>query len=194
MTKKMWVIYTYTCSPMFSIDVRRPMYLLIVGSHYCVMRFAYALHMPVCQQNFVLFPCLYIEFFELVLEVNFHYCTSPPCHKIDLFKRPFRGSRSEHLDNASGLLVSLIFLYPQKILISVRWHFELQSRQNGAVWWEGTAWTACRWSAWPNGAARRDRAARREGAAWQAFPTISLGEWDLLSHMKKLTLLGNVSP
>jgi len=45
---------------------------------------------------------------------------APPCHKIDLFKRPFRGSCSERLDNASVLLVSLIFLYPQKIFISVR--------------------------------------------------------------------------
>jgi len=94
------------------------MYLLIVGSHYCVMRFAYALHMR--QQNFVLFPCLYIEFFELVIEVIFHYCTMPLCHKIDLFKRSFRGSRSERIDDASVLLVSLIFLYPQKIIISVR--------------------------------------------------------------------------
>ena len=69
---------------MFSIDVvaavspKRPMYLLIVGSHYCVVRFAYALHM--CKQYFVPFPCLYIELFELVIEVIFHYCTTPPCH------------------------------------------------------------------------------------------------------------------
>ena len=78
------------------------------------MRFAYALHM--LQQNLVLFPCLYIELFELVIEVIFHYCTTPPCHKIDLLKRLFRSSRSERLDNASVLLVSLIFLYPQKSL------------------------------------------------------------------------------
>jgi len=94
------------------------MYLLIVGSHYCVVRFAYALHMRL--QNLVPFPCLYIELFELIIEVIFHYCTTPPCHKIDLFKRPFRNSHSERLDDASVLLVSLIFLYPQKILISVR--------------------------------------------------------------------------
>jgi len=94
------------------------MYLLIVGSHYCVMRSAYALHMR--QQNLVPFPCLYIEFLELVIKVTFHYCTTPPCHKIDLFKRLFRGSLSERLDDASVLLVSLIFLYPQKVLISVR--------------------------------------------------------------------------
>jgi len=93
-------------------------YLLIVGSHYCVMRITYALHMR--QQNLVPFPCLYIEFFELVIEVIFHYCTTPPCHKIDLFKRPFQGSHSERLVDASVLLVSLMFLYPQKILISVR--------------------------------------------------------------------------
>jgi len=82
------------------------------------MRFAYALHMR--QQNFVPYPCWYIEFFELVIEIIYHYCTTPPCHKIDLLKRPFWGSRSERLDDASVLLVSLIFLYPQKILISVR--------------------------------------------------------------------------
>jgi len=76
-------------------------------------------------QNFVPFPCLYMELFELVIEVIFHYCTTPPCHKNDLFKRPFRGRRSECLDNASVLLVSLILLYPQKILISVRSLFEL---------------------------------------------------------------------
>jgi len=71
------------------VSPRRPMYLLMVGSHYCVMCLAYALHM--CQQNLVPFPCLYIEFFELVIEVIFHYCTRPPCHKMNLFKRPFRG-------------------------------------------------------------------------------------------------------
>ena len=69
-----------------------------------------------CQQDLVLFPCLYIELFELVIEVIFHYCTTPPCHKIDLYKRPFRGSRFERLDDASVLLVSLIFLYPLKYL------------------------------------------------------------------------------
>jgi len=82
------------------------------------MRFAYALHMR--QQNLVLVPCLYIELIERVIEVIFHYYTTPPCHKINLFKRPFRGSRFERLDDAFVLLFSLIFLYPQKILISVR--------------------------------------------------------------------------
>jgi len=57
------------------VSPRRPMYLLIVGSHYCVMRFAYVLHM--CQQNLVPFPCLYIELFELVIEVIFHSVTAP---------------------------------------------------------------------------------------------------------------------
>jgi len=92
------------------------MYLLIVGSHYGVMRFAYVLHMR--QQNLVLFPCLYLELFELVIKIVFHHCTTPPYHKINLFKRPFRGSRFERLDDASVLLVSLVFLYPQNILIS----------------------------------------------------------------------------
>jgi len=95
------------------------MYLLLVTSHYCFMRFAYVLHMR--RQNLVLFFCLYIEPFELVIEIIFHCCTTPPCHKINLFKRQFWGSHFEHHDDAFVLLlVSLIFLYPQKILISVR--------------------------------------------------------------------------
>ena len=74
------------------VGPRRPMYLLIVGSYYCVMRFAYALHMPVRHQNLVLLSCLYIEPFELVIEIVFHYCTTPHCHKINLFKDPFQAS------------------------------------------------------------------------------------------------------
>jgi len=69
--------------------------------------------------NVVCLSCLYIEPFELVIEIVFHYCTTSACHKIDLVKRPFRGSCSELLDDAFVLLISL-FLYPQKILISVR--------------------------------------------------------------------------
>jgi len=136
MTKGLWVIYTYTCSPMFSIDVvtsapawddpspefADSMYLLIVGSHYCAMRFAYALHMR--RRNLVFLSCLYNEPSELVIEIIFHYCTTPSCHKIKLFKRPFRGSHFERLDDAFVLLVILIFLYPQKILIYVRWPFD----------------------------------------------------------------------
>jgi len=96
----------------------KTLYLLIVGSYYCVMFFAYALH--VRQQNLVLFPCLYIDLLEVVIEVIFNYYTTPPCNKIDLFKRPIRGSRSERLDDTSVLLLSLIFLHPQEILISIR--------------------------------------------------------------------------
>ena len=66
------------------ISPRPPMYLLIVGSHCCVMRFAYALHMR--RQNIVLFPCLYSEPFELVIQIIFHYCNTPPCLKINLLK------------------------------------------------------------------------------------------------------------
>ena len=43
-------------------------------------------------------------------------------HKINLFKRPFWGSSFERLDD---VFVLLIFLYPQKILISVKLPFEL---------------------------------------------------------------------
>ena len=84
------------------------------------MRFAYALHMR--RKNLVLLSCLYIEPLELVIKIVFHYCTMPPCRKINLFKRSLRGSHFERLrfDDAFVLLVSLIFLYPQKILISVR--------------------------------------------------------------------------
>jgi len=52
------------------VSPSRPMYLLIVGSEYCVMCFAYALHMR-CQ-NLVLLSCLYTEPFELVIEIIFH--------------------------------------------------------------------------------------------------------------------------
>jgi len=82
------------------------------------MRFAYALHMR--RQNLVLFPCLYSEHFELVIEIVFHYCTTPPYHKINLFKRRFQGCRLRRFDAAFVLLVSLVFLHPQQILIPVR--------------------------------------------------------------------------
>ena len=123
------------------------------------MRFAYALHMH--QQNLVLFPCSYIELFELVIPLSFSSLfwahrpsikgtkllfivikaviiishlplLHPPCHKISLFKRPFRGSRFERLVDAFVSLVILIFLYPQNILISVRW---LSNSRICSVWW-----------------------------------------------------------
>ena len=72
------------------------------------------------RQNLAPFPCLYIEPFKLVIKIVFHYCTTPPCHKIDLFKRPFQGSRFKLLDDAFVLLISLIILYPQEILIYIR--------------------------------------------------------------------------
>ena len=31
------------------------------------------------RQNLVPFPCLYMKPFELVTEIIFHYCTTPPC-------------------------------------------------------------------------------------------------------------------
>ena len=76
------------------------------------MRFVYVLDMR--RQNLVLFPCLYIEPFELVVEIIFHFCTTPPCYRIKLSKRLFRGSRFECLDDAFVLLISLMFLYLQK--------------------------------------------------------------------------------
>ena len=105
------------------------MQLLIVESDYCVMCFAYVLHMR--RQNLVRLSCLYAKPFELDIKITFRYCTSPPCHKINRFKRPFRGSRFERLDDAFVLFISPIFLYPQKILISVRlrlnsWMYSVQ--------------------------------------------------------------------
>ena len=79
------------------------------------MRLAFALHMR--RQNLVIFSCLYTEPFELVIEIVFHYCTTPSRHKIKMFKRPFRGSRFERLDDTFVVLSSLILLEPQKILI-----------------------------------------------------------------------------
>jgi len=88
MTRRFWVIYTYTCSPIVSINVVASapddpslqnvfhiqkcvmqLYLLILGSHYCVMHFVHALHMR-CQ-NLVLISCLYLEPFELVIKSSF---------------------------------------------------------------------------------------------------------------------------
>jgi len=77
------------------------------------------------RQNLVTLSCSYAMPFELVTEIVFHYCTTPPYHKIDPFKRPFRGSRFERLDDAFVLLISLSFLYQKKILISVRFTFKL---------------------------------------------------------------------
>jgi len=73
------------------------MHLLMVESDYCVMRFAYALHMR--SQNLVYLSCLYAKPFELDIEIVFRYCTTPFCHKIDLFKRPFQGSLFERVDD-----------------------------------------------------------------------------------------------
>ena len=72
-------IETHTCSPILHrrrrISPRRPMYLLIVGSDYSVMRFAYALHMH--RQNLVLLSCVYTELFELVIEIKSSSTTAP---------------------------------------------------------------------------------------------------------------------
>jgi len=62
---------------------------------------------------------LYAKPFQLVTEIAFRYCTTPPCHKINLFKRPFWGSRFERFDDAFVQLISFMFLYLQKIFISV---------------------------------------------------------------------------
>jgi len=81
------------------------------------MRFAYALHMR--RQNPVALSCLYTKPFTIVIEIIFQYCTTPPCHTINQLKRLFQGSCFERLHDAFVLLISLIFLFPQKILISI---------------------------------------------------------------------------
>jgi len=100
------------------ISPRRPMYLLIAGSYYCVMRSEYALHMH--RQYLVPLFCWYIKPFELVIEIVFHTCTMPTCLKINLFKRPFRGSHIERLDNAFVLLIRLFFQNPYFCQMTIR--------------------------------------------------------------------------
>ena len=133
MTKGLWVIHTYTCSPMFSIDVvvSAP-YDPCTTTKFADSRIALLCHaLRICVAHAppesCPFPLLVHWAYraELVIEIPLSDCTTPPCHKIDLFKRPFQGSCFERLDDAFVLLISLIFLYPQKILISVKWPFEL---------------------------------------------------------------------
>jgi len=71
--------------------------MLIVGSQISVMRLTYAL--LVSQQNLILLSGLYTEPFAIVKEIVFHHCTTPSCHKINLFKPPFRNSRFEFLND-----------------------------------------------------------------------------------------------
>ena len=89
------------------ISPRRPMCLLIVGSDCCVMRFAYALHMR-CQ-NLVLLSCVYIEPFELVIEIVFHYCTEHidlPAKLLDYFLRSNKSNINQSRLPAAKLIGS----------------------------------------------------------------------------------------
>ena len=80
-TKGLYQIMSYLHIPLFSkvfhlrrrVSRRRHMYLPIVGSDYCVMRFTYALHMR-CQ-NLVPYSCLCTKHFELFIEIVSHYCS-----------------------------------------------------------------------------------------------------------------------
>jgi len=99
------------------------MYLLIAGSDFCVMRFAYALHLR--SQNLVPLSCLYVKPFDPVTEIVSHYCTTPPYYQINLLKSSFWGSRFERLDDAFVFFISLIFLSPQKILIFIKRPFKI---------------------------------------------------------------------
>jgi len=71
------------------VSPRRSTYILIVGLDYCVMCFAYALHVHHPGQNLVSVFRLYAKPNELVIEIVFHYYNTPSCHKISLFIRPF---------------------------------------------------------------------------------------------------------
>jgi len=68
-----WQLFTHTLvlrvfPSTLSHHSRRLMYLRIAGSDYCVMRFAYALHM--CRQNHVPLSCLYTKPCELFIEIS----------------------------------------------------------------------------------------------------------------------------
>jgi len=52
--------------------------------------------------------------FRACHRIVFHYCTAPPCHKINLFKRHFRGRSFERLDDAFVLLISPSSFTPRK--------------------------------------------------------------------------------
>ena len=90
-------LLTHALSRCRRVSLKWPIYLQIVGSEYFVMRFTYALHMR--RQKPVSLSCLYVMHLELVIEIVFHDYSTPPCHKIDLFKRPFWGS---HFEPAPG--------------------------------------------------------------------------------------------
>jgi len=87
------------------------------------MCFAHALH--VRRQNLVPLSCLYTKPFVLVKYFVFHYCTTLHCYKINLYKFVFWGSHFEYIEDAFVMFVSLIFLHPYKILISLRYTFKL---------------------------------------------------------------------
>jgi len=84
------------------------------------MRFEYALHMH--HQNLVLLSCLYAKPFELVIEIVLHYSTSPLCHKINLFKRSFWGSRFERLDDA---FIKAILVSPTRSILLAHCAFDV---------------------------------------------------------------------
>jgi len=81
-----------------------------IGLLYHALRICVAHALPESCPSFLLVRYAFGAFTEIV----FHYSTTPVCHKIDLVKRPIRGSRFERLDDAFVLLISLIFFYPQK--------------------------------------------------------------------------------
>jgi len=121
------VIYTYTCSPSFSIDVVASLQTTDVFADSRIGLLCHALricaaHVPPESCPSFLLVHKALRTFHRNLH---HYCTTTPCHKIKWFKHPFRGRRFEHLNDSFCALISLIFLYPQKILIPVRGPFKL---------------------------------------------------------------------
>ena len=85
--------------------------LLCNALHICVA------HAPT--ESF-LFPCLYIEPLELVVNIIFHYCTTPACHKINLFKHPswLWGSRFGCLEDSFVLIASSSFTFRKSSFLS----------------------------------------------------------------------------
>jgi len=116
------------------VSSRRPMYLLIVGSDYCVMCFAYALHMH--RQNhkscpsFMLVHWAFRACYRNCLPLLHH--GTPSCHKINLFKHPFRGSRLQDLDDILCCSLASSPFTPRKF--SLLSDYRLNSRMCSVRW------------------------------------------------------------
>ena len=113
---KICELFTYAlvlqCSP--STSSRQPQTIHVFADRRIgLLRHALRICVAHATPKFCSLSCfngLYTEPFELVVEIVFHYCTTPSCHQINRFESPFPGSCFERLDDAFVLLISLIFL------------------------------------------------------------------------------------